>query len=78
MADQTFTVTLTPEQKAKLASLAQSWGADPNGGELPPKDGVKLNFSVSGNVVTFTVIYKPWYVPLAMIESEVDGFIEQQ
>ena len=78
MAPQTFTTTLTTEQKAALTAKAQTAGIDPSGGTLPPSHGVMLSFQVSGLVVIWTVVSKPWYITPSMIQGGIHDFIASE
>lgn len=75
MSNQTFTITLTDAQKQALTAKAQAAGINPDGGTLPEQDGCVLSFTVSGNVVTFTVLKHPFYATTGMIETGVEKFI---
>ena len=76
MAQPTFSVTLSAAQKTALTAKAAAAGIDPGGGTLPTEHGVTLSFAVSGDVVIFTVLSKPFFVSLGMIENGIEQLID--
>jgi hypothetical protein len=75
LSQETFTITLTDAQKQALTAKVTAAGVDPSGGVLPSQHGVSLSFTVSGDVVTFTVLSKPFFVTVGMIESAIEQYI---
>jgi hypothetical protein len=78
MSHETFTITLTADQKATLEAKAVAAGINPSGGTLPKKNEVVLSFVVSGNVVTFTVLEKPRLMFVAFIKHGVEKYINEE
>ncbi len=72
-----FSLSVTPEQFAALGEEAAKIGIDRNAasGILPTYDGVKLRYTVNGPLITFTVLEKPFFVSLGVIEYHVRGLI---
>ena len=64
---QTFTLTLTQDEFDK----AMATGLNPTAGTLPPSHGVTLSYVANGLIVTFTVLSKPFFVSLDMIQNGV-------
>lgn len=78
MANPSFTITVTDAQKAALTLALEKAGINPEGGTLPSQDGVQLSFTVSGDVITFEVLSRPFWAPLSLIKMKTQDFINQE
>lgn len=69
-----------PDPEALAAKVKAAGGPeiDPSQttGELPPHDGVTLNYDIDTNAktITFGVVKKPFLVPLSSIKHALDEF----
>lgn len=72
-----FSLVVTPEQFAALGKEAAQIGISPTATEgiLPAYDGVKLSYAVHGPVIEFTVVAKPFYVSVGVIQDHVKKLI---
>jgi hypothetical protein len=72
---QTFQLALTQDEYTQAAAKLTADGLSITTGTLPTTHGVSLSYVVDGLVVTFTVLSKPFYVSVAMIENGVKGLL---
>jgi hypothetical protein len=69
-----------PDPVALAAKVHKAGGPliDPNqtSGELPPHEGVTLSyvFDPGAHTLTFTVVKKPFFVPIGSIKSVLDEY----
>lgn len=72
---QTFQIALTQEEYTQAASKLSENGLSLTSGTLPASHGVSLAYVVNGLDVTFTVLSKPFFVSVDMIENGVKSLL---
>jgi hypothetical protein len=71
----TFKLTLTQDEYTQAVAKFTANGLSLTSGTLPTEHGVSLSYVVDGLVVTITVLSKPFFVSVAMIESGVKSIL---
>lgn len=72
---QTFKLVLTQDEYTQAAAKLKAYGLSPTSGTLPTSHGVSLAYVVDGLVVTFTVLSKPFFVSMDMIQNGIKGLL---
>ena len=78
MSLSTFSIKLTDEQYKNLSVKIVKLNLGPNAltsGVLPEQQGVQLSYVVNLQNVVFTVLKKPFYVSLSMIENSINKLV---
>ena len=71
-------VPLTEAQFAAAAGRLRDFGVDLAGtsGTLS-RDGITARYTYANNVLTIEVLEKPFFLPLAVIESQMRSYIQK-
>ena len=75
MGLQTFSIQVTKEQLDTLVSKAKNLGLDSESGTLPEQQGVQLSYLINFPNITFTVLKKPFIVPVSLIKEKIQTLI---
>jgi hypothetical protein len=71
----TFQLSLTQDEYTQAAAKLTADGLSLSKGTLPTSHGVSLSYVVDGLIVTFTVLSKPFFVSVDMIENGVKSLL---